>query len=591
MMCVMTDLGIPGVGDAQLIASGGSALVYEALSDSGERLAIKVLRGIRGAEVTRRFEREISAAERLEGHPHIMRVHDAGVTAADEPYLVMPLVPGGSLNDELELIGPFSLQQATRDVAMAADALEFAHQRGVLHRDIKPGNLLRADDGGIIVTDFGIARVVDAGISSATVGASTPLYAAPEILAENQASVRSEVYALGALLYALLAGRAAFSDSDNIWATMNRVRTESPRAISGVPAPVMRVIDQAMAKHPADRPASAVQFRDNLRMALTANTNWMPPLPATTDIALDDVVLGPSQHAPAEQSTPVASTVRAPLPSSSAAAAPAASAPIGVPVVKAPLGQPSTQQLSIPPVPARHRPAPAMGDAPRRDSTMLKILSGAVVLVLVAGLAWWGTTQLLDPNPVNDETVAPPVDNSLPSPDTSANTQSGSDEQDDAAPAQDDEVIDVLPSSPEIADTFVSFTGDHYSALLPEGWALAARDIEEPYGFRSEFVNDSMYLNIDTTPKEQREPGGDIAQSARDIASGISSASEVRTENVDGLIMHSFTFRNTQGVDSIDIFFEVDGDGYAVVAGSATDPDMAFAIARLVALSIRSNPA
>jgi len=192
---------------------------------------------------------------------------------------------------------------------------------------------------------------------------------------------------------------------------------------------------------------------------------------------------------------------------------------------------------------------------------------------------------------VNDETVAPPVDNSLPSPDTSANTQSGSDEQDDAAPAQDDEVIDVLPSSPEIADTFVSFTGDHYSALLPEGWALAARDIEEPYGFRSEFVNDSMYLNIDTTPKEQREPGGDIAQSARDIASGISSASEVRTENVDGLIMHSFTFRNTQGVDSIDIFFEVDGDGYAVVAGSATDPDMAFAIARLVALSIRSNPA
>ena len=99
-----------------------------------------------------------------------------------------------------------------------------------------------------------------------------------------------------------------------------------------------------------------------------------------------------------------------------------------------------------------------------------------------------------------------------------------------------------------------------------------------------------MYLNVDTTPSEQRPTGLDIAQSARDIAAGISSASEVRSEVVDGLLMHSFTFRNLQGVDSIDIFFEVDGDGYAVVAGSANDPDTAFATARLVALSIRSNP-
>ena len=559
-MWAMTDLGIPGVGDAAVIASGGSALVYEALSGTGERLAVKVLRGIHGSEVTRRFDREITAGERLEGHPHIMRILHSGFTSADEPYLVMPLYPAGSLNDELEHTGAFPLHRATGDVAMVADALEFAHQRGVLHRDIKPGNIMRANNGSIVVTDFGIARVVDAGITSATIGASTPLYAAPEVLAENEASVRSEIYGLGALLYALLAGRASFSGSDNIWATMNRIRTETPPPILGVPAPVMRVIEQAMAKRPADRPASAQQFRENLRIALTADHSWCPPLPITVELTHNDVVLGPSMR---DKTSPSVVT----------------------PTFDAPrLASPTRLPPVAPPPPARHRPAPAVGTAPTRDSSLGKILSAAAVLVLVAALGWWGTSQLLNRNQISDAVVAPPVDNSLPSPGSETNDSDTNDSD------TNDVNIDDLPSSPQIPNTFVSFAGDHFSALFPEGWALAARDIDEGYGFRSRFVNNDMYLNVDTTPKEQREPGGDISESARGIAAGIASASLVRTEEVDGLVMHSFTFRNQQGVGSIDIFFEVDGDGYAVVAGSATDPDTAFATARLVALSIRSNP-
>ena len=559
-MWAMTDLGIPGVGDAALIASGGSALVYEALSGTGERLAVKVLQGIHGSEVTRRFDREITAGERLEGHPHIMRILHSGLTGADEPYLVMPLYPAGSLNDELEHTGAFPLHRATGDVAMVADALEFAHQRGVLHRDIKPGNIMRANDGSIVVTDFGIARVVDAGITSATIGASTPLYAAPEVLAENEASVRSEIYGLGALLYALLAGRASFSGSDNIWATMNRIRTETPPPILGVPAPVIRVIEQAMAKRPADRPASAQQFRENLRIALTADHSWCPPLPITVELTHNDVVLGPSMR---DKTSPSVVT----------------------PTFDAPrLASPTRLPPVAPPPPARHRPAPAVGTAPTRDSSLGKILSAAAVLVLVAALGWWGTSQLLNRNQISDAVVAPPVDNSLPSPGSETNDSDTNDSD------TNDVNIDDLPSSPQIPNTFVSFAGDHFSALFPEGWALAARDVDEGYGFRSRFVNNDMYLNVDTTPKEQREPGGDISESARDIAAGIASASLVRTEEIDGLVMHSFTFRNQQGVGSIDIFFEVDGDGYAVVAGSATDPDTAFATARLVALSIRSNP-
>lgn len=564
-MWAMTDLGIPGVGDAAVIASGGSALVYEALSGTGERLAVKVLQGIHGSEVTRRFDREITAGERLEGHPHIMRILHSGFTSADEPYLVMPLYPAGSLNDELEHTGAFPLHRATGDVAMVADALEFAHQRGVLHRDIKPGNIMRANDGSIVVTDFGIARVVDAGITSATIGASTPLYAAPEVLAENEASVRSEIYGLGALLYALLAGRASFSGSDNIWATMNRIRTETPPPILGVPAPVMRVIEQAMAKRPADRPASAQQFRENLRIALTADHSWCPPLPITVELTHNDVVLGPSMR---DKTSPSVVT----------------------PTFDAPrLASPTRLPPVAPPPPARHRPAPAVGTAPTRDSSLGKILSAAAVLVLVAALGWWGTSQLLNRNQISDAVVAPPVDNSLPSPGSETNDSDNNDSDTNDSDTNDVN-IDDLPSSPQIPNTFVSFAGDHFSALFPEGWALAARDIDEGYGFRSRFVNNDMYLNVDTTPKEQREPGGDISESARGIAAGIASASLVRTEEVDGLVMHSFTFRNQQGVGSIDIFFEVDGDGYAVVAGSATDPDTAFATARLVALSIRSNP-
>lgn len=562
----MTDLGIPGVGEATLIASGGSALVYQALSGTGDPLAVKVLRGIRGNEVTRRFERELSAAERLQGHPNIMRIHHTGINAAGEPYLVMPLVEGGSLDDELERNGAFSLQQATRDVAEAADALEFAHERGVLHRDIKPANLLRGANGSIIVTDFGIARVVDAGITSATMGASTPLYAAPEILTENLASARSEVYSLGALLYALLAGTPAFA-GDNIWSTLNRIRTEMPPPIPGVPAPVMRVITQAMAKDAAFRPASPAQFRENLRAALTAPDTWHPPS-STVDLPAE-----------LDHGSPIEVTVPA--------VEIASTTEVTAPIVPAPSNDHLQAPAPMRPEPPRPgRSAPALGTAPERDRSTARLLAGLAALALVAGLAYVGTTWLLDQRTSTAGSAAPPVDNSLPSPTPGSPTDAATqdpDENDDGVSLED------LPDAGQAPTTFVSFTGQHFSALLPEGWAVSASDIEEPYGFRSMFVTEGMYLNIDTTPKEQRT-GGDIRESAIDIAAAISTASEVRTETVDGLTMHSFTFRNDQGVDSIDIFFEVDGDGYAIVAGSASNPQGAFATARLVALSVRSNP-
>lgn len=573
MVTTMADLGISGIGDAELIASGGSALVYRARTTDGVDVAVKLLRGIQGAEISRRFEREQRAAERLSEHPNIIDVHRSGISAAGEPFLLMPLMARGSLADELER-GAFALGRAVADVLIAADAIDFAHRRGVLHRDLKPGNLLRTDDEGVLVTDFGIARVLDAGISSATIGATTPLYAAPEVLTDNVAGVQSDVYALGAVLYALLHGRPAFADSPNIWATIARIRTEAPPWVEGVPAPIMRVVEQAMAKDPADRPPTAHQLRLNLLAALDAGETWRPPSPA-------EVTMPASPPGPAM--VPVVVTDGAPL-----------GRTIDGPFIPS-LPRASTAVTPTAP-PDRHRrkPPPA---PPLRRGLGAKLAASAASLLLVTAFAWFGVNRALgsDVTPT-DQDAAGPVDPTLPSPvaETTGETEENEaldDGRGNSEPATDD--ADATPTpAPEATpiDRLVSFDSAYFSAYFPEGWSVTRSDLDVGYGFRSEFVADGMYLNVDTTPSELRTGTATIAESARRIAASIGSASEVSSETVAGLELHSFTFRNDRGVPSIDIFFEVDGDGFAIVAGSTSKPDAAFDIARQVALSVRSAP-
>lgn len=553
----MTDLGISGIGDAELIASGGSALVYQATDASGRAVAVKVLRGIRGTEVARRFEREQSAAERLQEHPHIINLHGTGVSGAGEPYLVMPLMQRGSLADELERDGAFELGQAIADVATAADAIDFAHRRGVLHRDLKPGNLLRSDDGSIVVTDFGIARVVDAGITSATIGATTPLYAAPELLEENQASAQSDVYALGAMLYALLAGAPAFSDSANIWATIGRIRTDAPATIEGVPAPVMRAIEQAMAKEPMNRPPTAAQFRTNLLDAQHAGPNWRPPAPAALTVTTPPkppmVPVIPPQTVEFDRPTPVA-------------------APTSAEAAETPIFDASGRL--------------------RSNDGLLKAAAVVGAVILLGAAAWFGFNRAFGDSTPRETVTEPagPIDTSLPPltpvPTAEPDAVTEEDLPTNVTPDPDDTEPEAEPTP---TDRLVSFNGTYFQAYFPEGWSIVSGDVDVGYGFRSQFVADDMYLNVDTTPAELRTSTATIAQSARDIAASISSASAVTSETVDGLTMHSFTFRNNRGIDSIDIFFEVDGDGYAIVAGSPTRPETAFAIARQVAMTVRSS--
>ena len=201
---------IPGLSDWRALARGGFATVWQAKQESLNRfVAVKVDQRPLDVETEqRRFLREAGAAGRLSGHPGIVTVHDAGILADDRPFLVMELCPGGSLTKWLTA-EPRPSQKRVRDVGVrVADALAAAHVRGVLHRDVKPANILidAYDNPGL--ADFGLAALPDPGMGlSETIEAITPAYAPPEVFRQQPLTEYGDVYSLAATLYALLSGR------------------------------------------------------------------------------------------------------------------------------------------------------------------------------------------------------------------------------------------------------------------------------------------------------------------------------------------------------------------------------------------------
>ncbi len=174
---------IPGHRVAGVLGTGGFATVYRSWQLAvGREVAVKVdNRVLLTDRDRRRFVREVTAAGRLSGHPHVIDVYDAGTLADGRPYLVMELCPAGSLNDALHRRGPMSAAQV-RDIGIRiADALAAAHAAGVLHRDIKPANILVNQYGMVGLSDFGLASIMAAGSEqSATREALTPAFASPE---------------------------------------------------------------------------------------------------------------------------------------------------------------------------------------------------------------------------------------------------------------------------------------------------------------------------------------------------------------------------------------------------------------------------
>jgi tRNA A-37 threonylcarbamoyl transferase component Bud32 len=253
------------------IAAGGMGEVWEA-DDTvlGRRVALKVLVEELAADdrATRRFVREARATARL-AHPNVARVYDFGRDGG-APFLVMELLEGETLAGRLAA-GPLPPAEAVRVAAAVADALDAAHQRGIVHRDVKPSNVMLTPGGDVKVMDFGIAAA--AGETHSTTGSglyATIAYVSPERVAGEPATPASDVYSLGAVLYELLCGRPPFTGGSP--ALVARAHLHDPpvpvrQLAPWVPPRLAEACEAALAKDPAARPSSAAALAAQLRAA------------------------------------------------------------------------------------------------------------------------------------------------------------------------------------------------------------------------------------------------------------------------------------------------------------------------------------
>ncbi len=265
------------------LGRGGMAVVYRALDVRHHRaVAIKVMRSdLLAQDAHDRFLREIETAASLH-HPHILALYDSG-RAGDRAYYVMPLVEGESLRQRLQRAGPLALDDAVRIGAEVADALEYAHQRGVVHRDIKPENILLSA-GHALVADFGIARAVSASggrLTETGIAVGTPAYMSPEqATADVGLDGRADQYALGCVVYEMLVGSPPFSASSSQALMLRHALDPVPplTTVRHVPLAVQSAVVRALAKAPADRFATARDFAAALQAAAPRHADAPPPL-------------------------------------------------------------------------------------------------------------------------------------------------------------------------------------------------------------------------------------------------------------------------------------------------------------------------
>ncbi|GAA4635213.1 hypothetical protein GCM10023196_079800 [Actinoallomurus vinaceus] len=283
---------VPGYRILERVGEGGFSVVYRAQQERLDRVvALKVLSvDAVDADTMRRFERECQITGRLTGHPNVVTVLDTGMTSGGRPFIAMDYFERGSLRDRLSREGPLPLPDVLRAGVKIAGALAATHEAGVLHRDVKPQNILVSKYGEPALADFGIARLT--GSSEAThTTAFTPHHAAPEVVNGEQPDETADVYSLASTMYQLLAGSPAFKAGSpaGIGALMMRILNDPPPPISrtDVPYQVYDVIAKAMAKTPPQRYTNAVAFATRLQQ-LQAELG----LPVT-ELAGSDSVTGP----------------------------------------------------------------------------------------------------------------------------------------------------------------------------------------------------------------------------------------------------------------------------------------------------------
>lgn len=313
----LDELGIPGLTDPVPIGSGGFAVVYRATQAQFARsVAVKVLTVEVDERARRQFERECQALGALSEHPGIVTVHDAGFTTAGRPYLVMAYLSGGSLADRLERRGPLGWSETVAVGGQLAGALAAAHAVGIVHCDLKPGNVLTTADGSVQLADFGIARVAGSPTTATASVTASFLYAPPEVVNGETPGPAADLYSFGATLHELTAGRPPFpaAPGEHLPSLVRRILHEPPpdlRAV-GAPAALADLVAALLAKDPARRPVSAGEVARALQQIArdhaVAPLAVPPPRPADPAATVHHAPAPTPTPAPAPTPTPYAPT-------------------------------------------------------------------------------------------------------------------------------------------------------------------------------------------------------------------------------------------------------------------------------------------
>lgn len=386
------------------IARGGMASVYEAVDTRLDRtVAVKIMHPGLGDATThdddsfaRRFVSEARAAARI-SHPHVVAVFDQGRDESDGTvYLVMEYVPGHTLRDTVTKDAPMSPERALALLDPVLSALGAAHRAGLIHRDVKPENVLIADDGRIKVADFGLARAVSADTQhTATNGVliGTVSYLAPELVVEQRADARADVYAAGVILFELLTGTKPHTGETPIAVAYRHVHEDVPApstVVPGLPDYVDALTARATTREPSLRPADATVLLRHVRRVVQALHDGVRSDPEL----VADLLPSARAAAPAEATDVDTDTTPEPV----------SSLWDGMPDLVAPDVSPDHERTSVivdrprPPAPAAPvppPPAPPKQRRPARERTPGRTKRIAVLLVLavlaaaLGGTAWW----------------------------------------------------------------------------------------------------------------------------------------------------------------------------------------------------------
>ena len=253
------------------LGEGGMGRVYLGVDGDGNQSAVKIVKAdlARDKVFRRRFDREAKVAQRVD-HPHVVSVIESGEVDG-LPYLAQAFIAGGSLEDRIDREGRLPLADSVRICTAVASGLDALHAQGLVHRDVKPGNILLDPSGIPFIADFGLAKDRDASVLTAAGQALGSMdYMAPEQIRGEEVSAQSDVYALGCVLFECLSGKPPFADRQGMRILWAHLQEEPPDALADrddVPEDVSWALTRALQKEPGDRPPTATAYASMVRIA------------------------------------------------------------------------------------------------------------------------------------------------------------------------------------------------------------------------------------------------------------------------------------------------------------------------------------